>query len=202
MPYKDPAKQAESQRRRYWANPEQSRERGRKYTKLYGERHPEKLKEAALKRSPIEIKETQARWRERNKERKSAQVAKWKIDNPDKVRALYHKRRAQKTQAGGFFTSEEWFLLCFAVGFRCLCCGLKKPLEADHVVPISKGGTSWLWNIQPLCESCNTKKHCQIIDYRDSEQNSVGANAPEKEIKNLWSLPLPRQYIAQTLAKA
>ncbi len=183
MPYKDPEKQRESQRRRYWSNLESSRERSRKNTAKYAKCHPEKIKAAALARSPQEIKETQARCYVKHKARKNAQVSKWKRDNPDKVRALYHKRRAQKTQAGGFFTAEEWFLLCFAVGFRCLCCGLKKPLEADHVIPVSKGGSSWLWNIQPLCESCNVKKHDQTIDYRDSEQNSVDVSSSEKEIK-------------------
>jgi len=31
----------------------------------------------------------------------------------------------------GYFTPDEWFTLCFAVGLKCLCCGEKKPLEAD-----------------------------------------------------------------------
>jgi 5-methylcytosine-specific restriction endonuclease McrA len=117
----------------------------------------------------------------------------WRLANPEKHRSeqrLYYARhkekvclrvrttrplysrvygpvyRTRKTQAGGTFTIEEWFTLCFAVGFRCLCCGENKPLEADHIIPVSKGGTSWLWNIQPLCGDCNKKKRSKIIDYR------------------------------------
>lgn len=27
-------------------------------------------------------------------------------------------------------------------------------------------GTNYIWNIQPLCISCNVKKHDKIIDFR------------------------------------
>jgi 5-methylcytosine-specific restriction endonuclease McrA len=39
-------------------------------------------------------------------------------------------------------------------------------LEADHVVPLTKGGSDSISNIQPLCGSCNRKKFVNIIDYR------------------------------------
>jgi 5-methylcytosine-specific restriction endonuclease McrA len=93
-------------------------------------------------------------------------TAKWKRENPEKCRASENKRRASKFNAGGFFTAEEWFTLCFAVGFKCVCCKEIKSLEADHIIPVSKGGPSWLWNIQPLCKPCNSSKGDKIIDYR------------------------------------
>jgi len=98
--------------------------------------------------------------------KKNKATALWKKENPERCRALENKRRTAKTAAGGFFTSEEWFTLCFAVGFLCLCCKKKRPLEADHVIPVSKGGPSWLWNIQPLCKPCNVSKGNKTIDYR------------------------------------
>ena len=101
-----------------------------------------------------------------NPEPAKARARAFKKSNPEYVKTDKAKRLTLKTQAGGYFTSEEWFLLCFAVGFRCLRCGQKKPLTPDHVVPISKGGTSWLHNIQPLCGPCNSSKHDKYIDYR------------------------------------
>lgn len=100
--------------------------------------------------------------------RRKQWTAEWKKSHLDNLRATENKRRSMKTQAGGYFTPEEWFTLCFAVGFMCLCCRDTKPLEADHVLPVSKGGSSFLYNIQPLCKSCNSRKNNKTIDYREN----------------------------------
>jgi 5-methylcytosine-specific restriction endonuclease McrA len=117
------------------------------------------------------IAEVSKQWDKANPQRRKENGARWQKENPEKVKAIFSKHKTEKTQAGGYFTTEEWFTLCFAVGFKCLCCGEKKPLEADHVIPVSKGGTSWLWNIQPLCRSCNAKKSDKYIDYREEERS-------------------------------
>jgi len=140
---------------------------------LYRQRHKEQTKRAVLKwreENPDKYKEYQAEYRLKNKEKERARKTEWARNNPDKVAAKHARRRTRKTKAGGFFTANEWFLLCFAVGFRCLCCGERKLLTPDHVVPVVLGGTSWLYNIQPLCLSCNDKKGIKIIDYREQEQ--------------------------------
>lgn len=41
---------------------------------------------------------------------------------------------------------------------RCKKCGATEQLTVDHIIPISKGGTSELRNLQALCLSCNLKK--------------------------------------------
>lgn len=56
-------------------------------------------------------------------------------------------------------TSGEWELLKTQYGFMCAACGKSKNLTKDHIIPISKGGTDKIENIQPLCQSCNSKKH-------------------------------------------
>ena len=43
-------------------------------------------------------------------------------------------------------------------------CQQIKPLTVDHVVPISKGGSNDISNIQPLCCNCNSKKNAKQID--------------------------------------
>ena len=69
----------------------------------------------------------------------------------------------------GSFAAEEFEALCDAYGNRCLACGdTEAALEADHVVPLTKGGSDDISNIQPLCASCNRKKFVNIIDYRVS----------------------------------
>jgi len=40
----------------------------------------------------------------------------------------------------------------------CTACSAPSPSEADHLVPISKGGGHTLDNLIPLCHSCNKSK--------------------------------------------
>lgn len=115
---------------------------------------------------PERVKNSSKKWRDKNREQVNSVSREYAKQNREKYKIHCVSRRTKKAQAGGYFTPEEWFTLCFACGFKCLCCGQVKPLTADHVIPVSKGGPSWLWNIQPLCGPCNSKKGNKVIDFR------------------------------------
>lgn len=89
--------------------------------------------------------------------------------DPEYRRKVYHWRRARQARIklqGNPFTHAEWVALCERYDHRCLCCDKQKPLSPDHVVPVSRGGTSDISNIQPLCVDCNKRKNARTIDYR------------------------------------
>jgi 5-methylcytosine-specific restriction endonuclease McrA len=133
-----------------------------------------------------EISEYKKRWAAENEESVSAskrkhyelnrdeiiaRSKKWAEDNPEKVRQAktnnLRKRRAARHVGPGSFTAEEFEALCDTYGNKCLACGdTEAVLEADHVVPLTKGGSDDISNIQPLCGSCNRKKFVTLIDYR------------------------------------
>ncbi len=69
-----------------------------------------------------------------------------------------HKRRARIIGNGGSYTKEELALLREAFRGICPLCEKKAKLTIDHIVPLSKGGTNDIENIQLLCLSCNIKK--------------------------------------------
>lgn len=77
------------------------------------------------------------------------------------------KRRDRIYQNGGSFTKDEWLDLCERFDNQCVCCGNQGDLSVDHIVPISKGGTNYIWNIQPLCLMCNLKKGTKTVNYID-----------------------------------
>lgn len=88
--------------------------------------------------------------------------------NKGKYRMYVIKRRALKRNAEGTLTNGEWETLKVQYGFICPCCKEKEPkikLEIDHIIPLSKGGSNFVENIQPLCRVCNAKKHTKIIKY-------------------------------------
>jgi len=140
---------AEKNREWYLKNIDAVREKNRERSKQYHAKHPEKS---------------------------YASHKKWVENNPERARFLRivgsKNYRNRKRGANGRFTSGEWKELCEKYSHTCLCCKQARKLEADHVVPISKGGMNTIDNIQPLCRSCNARKNNKTIDYRLTEPPS------------------------------
>ena len=108
---------------------------------------------------------------ERNREEVISRSKKWAEENAEKVKIAKannrRKRRAAKNVNDIHFTAEEFDALCSVYGYGCLCCGVTdRFLEADHVVPLTKGGSDDISNIQPLSGGCNRRKFTAVIDYR------------------------------------
>ena len=68
------------------------------------------------------------------------------------------------------FDNKDWVHLKRKYKYRCVRCSRKEtldnPLTADHVIPLSMGGSRAIGNIQPMCKDCNRIKDSNITDYR------------------------------------
>jgi 5-methylcytosine-specific restriction endonuclease McrA len=93
-------------------------------------------------------------------------LSNWRKENPERAKIQIHTRRTRKTQAGGSYTEQEWLELRKKYGNRCLCCNKRRVLVPDHVIPVVKGGSSNIENIQPLCQPCNSRKSARTTDFR------------------------------------
>ena len=76
------------------------------------------------------------------------------------------KRESAKRANGGEFKMEDWQTLVELAHGKCPACGKRRKLNMDHIVPVVKGGTNYLYNLQPLCRSCNSQKMTDTHDYR------------------------------------
>lgn len=100
----------------------------------------------------------------------------WKGGQTKEERNWQKNRRNRLKQATagelGGHNYGEWELLKKQYNYTCPSCGLSEPfnqrsqsLTEDHIIPLSKGGSDLIENIQPLCLGCNIKKHAKIIKY-------------------------------------
>jgi 5-methylcytosine-specific restriction endonuclease McrA len=170
-------------RRHYWKHHEKEIERQRCRSKTEAERERKKkwsldnaLKAAQSKKNwhdnHIEqvrkrIREYARKMRLEHPEKQRAANKKFFAKHPEVQRIYIQNRRAKQKANGGTVTQEEWNEILEKYSHKCLCCGRSDvKLTMDHVFPIVLGGKHTKENIQPLCKSCNSRKHDKHIDYR------------------------------------
>ena len=144
--------------------------RGRKHS----DKSRENMREAQRKNS-VKISESLKRaYNEGRKKRisfKGKNHWNWKggvSKNPEYSNWQQNKHNRSKRSNGGSHTFAEWEILKAQYNWTCPCCKKTEPeikLTEDHIVPVSKGGSDNIENIQPLCRSCNGKKYVKIIKY-------------------------------------
>lgn len=156
---------------------EEWKEHDRECKKKWRENNPNYLKEWLAKHPKwyqdycSANKERIAKWHREydqdNREHLAEKKREWRQNNPELATQHDRNRRARKVQAEGSFTTKQFASLCNQHDNHCLCCGRKSiKLTPDHVIPLSRGGTDYIENIQPLCKSCNSRKGTKTTDYR------------------------------------
>lgn len=135
------------------SNREKCTERDRAWKKNNRERYLERSRKDAKK------------WRESNPDKFKKVHKKWRARNKAIVNFWNKRRQIRKRGAMGSHTLEEWNELKKQCNYICFICNKVEPqikLTEDHIIPLSRKGTDYIENIQPLCRSCNSKKGVKL----------------------------------------
>lgn len=163
-------KRAEATRRWREKNPDYNRryyEANREYYQQHYQQHYQQYYRSNPERATGRYQRAKLRYNKAHPEAAAESRRRYNEANPEKVSAQQRRRRAKVAGVGGSHTEAEWQTLCSYYMDQCLSCGeIPDLLTRDHVVPITKGGSDDISNIQPLCAGCNSRKHTKIIDYR------------------------------------
>jgi 5-methylcytosine-specific restriction endonuclease McrA len=100
-----------------------------------------------------------------NKETIKTRNKKWQDSNPEKVTSLRTKgriKRIDSKQKNGVYSVSKKFLKNL-YSSNCFYCGSLEKIEADHVIPISRGGVHSEGNLVPACMTCNRSKSKSLL---------------------------------------
>jgi len=112
-------------------------------------------------------KQNQTKWITNNPEYHKTKTREWMRNHPEVQRKAKLKRKALKLQNGVFVIPNSFFVTLY--NSPCIYCGSTQNIEADHVIPISRGGTHSIGNLAPACRKCNASKNSRtIMEWRKS----------------------------------
>lgn len=124
-------------------------------------------------------RETAAIWRSNNAEYHRELCKAWQRANRNRKAVIESNRRANHRGSCGRFTLEQVSTILYAQGGKCSYCDETQNLQIDHVIPISRGGSNWPWNLQWLCAFHNASKNART----DSEYRAlIGLPALEEHL--------------------
>lgn len=116
------------------------------------------------------VNERNAKYRRLNSEKAAAAKKMWELRFPEKKRRHKLTRRARERGNPTFLILSKEMKRLYASS--CAACGSTQNIEADHIVPIARGGSTSIGNLQPLCKSCNCSKGSKLMSewrYRTSD---------------------------------
>ena len=81
-----------------------------------------------------------------------------------------------RTFDGQRLPSADWHIVRSIVmerdSYVCIYCGSDKQLEADHILPLSRGGSNAFINLATACRPCNLSKGSKAVEDWGAHRNA------------------------------
>ena len=148
-----------------WRNA--NRKRHQAACKAWDIRNPERKAatgKAWVARNFERKKATTDAWKVANPERYAARMKAWNEANPELIRHYDRVKRAKRDAASGSHTKAQVATLFILQKAKCGNCGtsLKRGYNVDHKMPLARGGTDDITNLECLCPPCNNRKRAKL----------------------------------------
>lgn len=152
-----PLTAAERSRRYRERHPERAKASQKKYDEANPERRRQISRDYYERNAEVE-RAKDAAWREANRElsRQRARESYWR--NVESARSRRHLRRLRAQE---FVVLPQELRRLYSE--PCVACGSEEDMTIDHIVPLSRGGSHSVGNLQSLCFSCNASKNNRLM---------------------------------------
>jgi hypothetical protein len=135
----------------------------------------DKKNEDALALDKLRRKTEAVTWYEANREQRIKKASEYQRNNPERTRTRNRNRRARRDGAEGSHTLQELSALRQQQDNKCACCGIEldDTAHVDHRIPLARGGTNYISNLQWLCAFCNVSKNASLPDEWQAYSSSI-----------------------------
>lgn len=136
------------------------KERARQLAVIRARRYLERHPEAVEKKLECDRKYSKT---EHGKSVRTENIRKYRQTEKGRICQKNHKYKS-RNGAAGKVDLRAWGEKLKEYEGKCAICGSADDITIDHIIPLSKGGTNDISNLQPLCRSCNCSKGAKYED--------------------------------------
>lgn len=144
-------------------NLDRAREYDKKKHMLKRDAELVRMRERYEKTRETDIERKRKAYRENAEENRAKQRKRY-AENKDYFKPYIKARKARIRASNGSFSALQIKKMLIDQGCKCIYCkiDISKNYHADHIIPVSKGGNSFIENIQLLCPTCNLRKRAKM----------------------------------------